>query len=307
MPDLQSADFSALNSLWRRRFPPKYFVDEALLRANTVEARFFDATHSSVLDGDRGLLAFKRNAGDYSGAGNNATAHLTAALAEDLPQLSNTFRAALTQLKQAKVERLVFGQDNRHFFPGAPKDVPWLSSFLLQMGFEPGPQEVFDLERDLIDYRPKRELPSDCRFELVSSNTKEQLDAFLAREFSPRWRNDSLTKLEKDPGSVLAMYVGNDLHGFALIQDAQTTLPIGGATWRMSLGETWGSLGPIGISKEVRGTGLGDAMLSAGLLELQRRGTRRCIIDWTVLEDFYGAHGFKITRRYQPYSMDLTK
>jgi predicted N-acetyltransferase YhbS len=49
----------------------------------------------------------------------------------------------------------------------------------------------------------------------------------------------------------------------------------------------------------VRGFGWGGALLAAGLMELQRRGVQRCIIDWTTLADFYGKHGFEKSRIYR--------
>jgi predicted N-acetyltransferase YhbS len=49
----------------------------------------------------------------------------------------------------------------------------------------------------------------------------------------------------------------------------------------------------------VRGNGWGGALLAAGLLEQKARGVRQCLIDWTVLDEFYGKHGFEKTRTYR--------
>lgn len=63
-------------------------------------------------------------------------------------------------------------------------------------------------------------------------------------------------------------------------------------------GSFWGSLGPIGISEEIRGKGLGKRLLHDSLQFLQRRGAHNVLIDWTVLKDFYGEFGFKPWRTY---------
>jgi len=71
------------------------------------------------------------------------------------------------------------------------------------------------------------------------------------------------------------------------------------------LGENWGSLGPIGVSAGLRGRGSGHALLGQALSHLRDLGARRTIIDWTGLVDFYGRHGFEVTRRYQYLSLAL--
>jgi GNAT superfamily N-acetyltransferase len=124
---------------------------------------------------------------------------------------------------------------------------------------------------------------------------------FFEREFPGRWRYDMLWKVEKEGsyhGIVGLIYKG-EVHGFASIQDQSTRFPFGGGVWRQDLGAHWGSLGPIGVSQSVRGFGWGGALLAAGLMELQRRGVQRCIIDWTTLADFYGKHGFEKSRIYR--------
>ena len=90
-----------------------------------------------------------------------------------------------------------------------------------------------------------------------------------------------------------------------MIQDWRHKMPIGGAVWRLSLGEKWGSLGPIGVATQERGRGLGHALLGSALINLKQRGVRQCIIDWTTLDDFYGKHGFEVSRRYKIASLKL--
>jgi len=104
---------------------------------------------------------------------------------------------------------------------------------------------------------------------------------------------------------VFGLFKGETLDGFALIQDWQNKTPIGGAVWRNDLGEKWGSLGPIGVSKSIRGHGYGHALLGEALMELKKRGAQRTIIDWTGLIDFYGKHGFETARTYKSMTLLL--
>jgi hypothetical protein len=41
------------------------------------------------------------------------------------------------------------------------------------------------------------------------------------------------------------------------------------------------------------------------LEHLRDHGARRTIIDWTGLVDFYGKHGFEVTRTYNYMTLDL--
>jgi predicted N-acetyltransferase YhbS len=67
----------------------------------------------------------------------------------------------------------------------------------------------------------------------------------------------------------------------------------------------WGQLGPIGVSKDVRGKGYGGCLLDASLLHLHMRGIRGCVIDWTDLVNFYGKFGFKPYREYAMLGKEL--
>ncbi len=75
--------------------------------------------------------------------------------------------------------------------------------------------------------------------------------------------------------------------------------------WRGLLGPRPGGLGPIGIGGELRGRGLGRALLALALAELHRRGAREVVVDWTVLLDYYGAFGIRPWKTYIEGSLPL--
>ncbi|MFQ3586269.1 MAG: GNAT family N-acetyltransferase [Fimbriimonadaceae bacterium] len=321
----QRADFGALAQLWNDFLPPRYAIDGELLKSHTVESPVFDWGASLIqLDEDGAPTAFvavKRSAAPrlYTGPDPDV-AHLSA-IAYRTPQCGvELMGQAKRILLDRGVYRISFGTDSRHFFPGCPEDCPALRDFLTIEGFEEGGEQV-DLERDLSDYEPPAgsldpltDWPGcpdgDRSGPYVDRIGDRELPAFrefIEREFPGRWAYDTVQKFEEESGAdcLYGLWIDGRVEGFALTQDWRHRLPIGGAVWRRDLGDRWGSLGPIGVSKGVRGRGLGDAMLAAGLMSLKIRGARRCIIDWTTLKEFYGKHGFEVARVYRSRTLAL--
>ncbi len=310
---LETADFEALAALWNRFHPERYAVDAALLRANSIESPVFD-WGASVIDAPdgpvRGFAIVKKSACPSLFKGPDPdSAHLSA-IAFDDPVVGVDILAGVKRiLRNRGIEKLIFGQDSRHFFPGCPTDAPLLRDFLKVEGFEES-GEAFDVERDLTQY----EIPAKCaaapegvQFRRLDKADVAALEVFLAREFPGRWLYDTRAKIavEERADFVIGLWHEERLEGYAVTQDASHRLPVGGGVWRQSLGERWGALGPIGVAKRLRGKGLGDALLAAGLQDLQHRGVGPCLIDWTGLDRYYGGHGFEITRRYANSSLSL--
>ncbi len=323
------ADFDALAELWCRFMPARYAVDADLLRSHTVESPLFDWGASAIELEDGlpvGFVVVKKSANPLLFKGPDPDAAHVNSMAFDRPEIAIDLLAyAKATLRNRGVCRLVFGQDSRHFFPGCPVDCPQLNSFLMVEGFDISPTEQHDVERDLDGFEPddasmaplgglnavRRQLAGephglDPHVAWVGPAHLRLLAEFLEREFPGRWHHDVLDKIGTEGhGKVLGLFEQGACQGFALTQQADDRLPIGGAVWRRDLGPHWGSLGPIGVSKSVRGRGLGKALLGAGLLGLSQRGARRTIIDWTTLVDFYGLFGFEVSRTYRSMALRL--
>lgn len=302
-------DFDALAALWNGFYPGRYRVDAELLRFNTVESPIFDwgASTIEVHDGEPvGFVAVKKSPAQLYRGPDKDQSHLSAIVFRE-PMVGVDLLADVKRLLRNRGgSRLLFGQDSRHFFPGCPDECRSTAMFLMVEGFnESGLSH--DLERDMRDYEnPAPPVPGDEYRNLAEADLPS-LRAFLEREFPGRWTYDVTQKLERegDPSCVFGLLRNGRVEGFALLQGEGCKAPIGGAVWRTSLGERWGSLGPIGVSKAVRGQGSGNALLGAALEELRRRGTHRAIIDWTGLVDFYGKHGFQVTRTYRSLTLPL--
>jgi GNAT superfamily N-acetyltransferase len=311
----ERADLDALAGLWNEFYAEPYHIDGEIMRLNTIDCPVFDwgASAVEVQDGKPiGFAIFKRSANPLLFKGPDPDqAHLSAVAYSEADAGVDLLAEAKKILRNRGIYRLIFGQDARHFFPGCPEDCANLSSFLMVEGFQEG-NPVHDLERDLSDYSPPEGVlnalnSASAEVRPLEESDLDALSFFLHREFRGRWEHDTLDKISREGRSdfVHGLFIGDSLEGFTVTQDSSHTVPVAGGVWRQSLGDHWGTLGPIGTSRRLRGKGLGHALLASALLGLKEKGVRKCLIDWTTLVDFYGKHGFTPTRTYRSRSLDL--
>lgn len=290
---------------WDRACAPLscYRLDTEIVRLNLHEHPLFHP-QASVWQDDA-FVAVKRSAASLYAGPDARVAHLSLVGGEPCA-LTPLLHHAVDILRKENVRSLVVGTDSGHFLPGAPTDLDGLNGWLERAGFESGGL-AHDLERDLNENEDalSRDMPVG-EFRRMISGDEGTLDAFLEREFPGRWRFDVNRKVAAEGiETVFGLFVEGSCEGFALLQQDGCRLPIGGAIWRNDLGRSWRALGPIGISKGIRGRGLGNALLEKALSELRNDGVCRTIIDWTGLIDFYGAHGFAVTRSYRAYRLNF--
>jgi GNAT superfamily N-acetyltransferase len=304
----QGADFDRLAYFWNGCAPEKYWIDGEQLRLNTVDSPAFDWGTSCIQEADGEILGFvsvKKAASMLYKGPDKDVSHLSMIAYCESQYGVDLMTDVKRLLANRGCARLQFGQDTRHFFPGCPTDYPGLSSFLTVEGFTKGGEAV-DLERNLGDYSNVFAIPEGDEFRVLNDKDIPFLVEFFDREFPGRWKYDTMKKVEiEGPGCVFGLFHGSRVDGFALIQDESNKAPIGGAVWHKSLGKNWGALGAIGIARDLRGKGSGNALLGSALEHLRDKGVDRCIIDWTGLVDFYGKHGFVPTRRYTSMSLVL--
>ncbi|MEQ1822600.1 MAG: GNAT family N-acetyltransferase [Fimbriimonadaceae bacterium] len=302
------ADFEALANLWNSFYPERYVMTPKLFEANTVSCKTFDWGASAIeLDESLrpiGFVSVKRSAFGFYPGPIRDLAHLSSIAFAD-PQIGvDLMQYAKQVLNQRGIAQLRFGQDLNHFFPGCPLEFGQLKDFLLIEGFDEG-EPISDVLLDLEDYTFSPKAVANVR--QCQADDVAELDQFFQEEFPGRWRHDCLNHVESqgDPSAIDVLCVDGEIRGFSLTQDASTIHPISGAVWSSALGPDWCALGPIGISKGVRGQGLGDALLAGSLSRLKSSGKRNCLIDWTNLTDWYGKHGFEPVTTYLPFTLDL--
>lgn len=211
------------------------------------------------------------------------------------------------------------GGSLRPFAPGLPVELD-SEPFFLSRGYHARADEdsVWDLAADLATLdlerdKVSRSLSKGMRLAPGRAGDAEALLAFLSREFPGRWRFEFEEFLR----------AGGRMSEYLLLWRTEPNSRPGVAgfcrtrrRWRYAvepldrffphrLPQPWGQLGPIGVGTELRGQGLGAALVRYGLARLAACGVRGCVIDWTTLVDFYARFGFLPLRAYRVLVKDL--
>lgn len=312
------ANFDGLADLWNRVAPPMFAMSSEQIRLCTTDSPLFDwgASLIEIEDGvPTAFIAVKRSAASLFSGPDADTHHITALAFTSPIQAIDLMSYVKQLLRNRGAYSLRFGGDHQHVFPGCPTEWQTLKDFLVVEGFEEGPEQ-FDVESDIASFHAMPFLHALMeQGKLVYEVRQAQLEdiphllMFLDREFPGRWYFDTKRKVEREERSdfvhILCRLGEPQVLGFSITQDGSHRFPIAGAVWKQSLGPNWGTLGPIGIAKSLRGKGLGGALLAGSLDMLRRQGVQKCLIDWTTLVEFYGQYGFSPTRKYVSMTLPL--
>ena len=305
-----------LLQLWDRFFPARYRITAELFAQNTTQHPLFDWGASRIVtEGDEvvAFLAVKRSPNPSLFPGRfQDIAHVSALAFRQPIDAAGIMASAKSILRDRGISHLVFGGDCGHFFPGVPEEATWLTNFLAVEGFEFG-SLAYDVERNIATYHPPKWLESeltigrDFTVRRAVASDRAELAAFLSKEYPGRWTFDTIEKWDEgDHNDIFLLVKGQKIEGFAVTQTAASAKLRAGAVWHRELGESWCALGPIGIASSLRGQKLGHLLMARALEGLRDAGGENCIIDWTTLLDFYGAHGFEKSRTYTKYSLPLS-
>ncbi|MCB0824580.1 MAG: GNAT family N-acetyltransferase [Armatimonadetes bacterium] len=291
---------------WRRFVPERYQVDLGCFLENGIQhPTFWETPSIAITEGEDviGFILMKKSPADLYSGPSIFRSHISAMCFQDL----ETGCQLIEEIKDITVgKELVLGQDHGHIFPGAPDDWPELNYVLESSGFQTQERVSVDVEANLQDLEWSLWMApliiSDWRVRRATPSDERELFNFMHTDFPGRWEYDVFQKCsrKREHEDIFILTDGFAVEGFAYTQSFATTktLPIAGGVWHQSLGEKWGSLGPIGVSQKVRGQKLGGALLAASLNEMKKSGVEQCIIDWTNLINFYAKFGFKPTRNY---------
>jgi GNAT superfamily N-acetyltransferase len=202
-------------------------------------------------------------------------------------------------LREQGCTRVRLGGSLRPFAPGYPIELG-NAKFFTQRSFveRPGGARVWDVACDLTNYLAN-ESSDQFTIRPVTQKDVSALRTFFAREFPNRWlyEYEEFLRAHGRLSDYHVLITSRGVDGFARITLEDSERPIE-RFYPYTLPQPWGQLGPIGISKDARGKGLGGALLDATLNHLRDLGVRGCVIDWTDLIGFYGKFGFKPYREY---------
>jgi GNAT superfamily N-acetyltransferase len=224
-------------------------------------------------------------------------------------------------LKEKGCQRIRLGGNLRPFLPGLPvPSSPTLlpkgegslspspsgggargEGFFNKRGFQsPANQPYeYDIARSLKDYQSLYPKPAQAELLPMKPGQEPALLEFLVREYPGRWEFEAreFVKNGGRPSDFLLLWVNGTVQGFC-----RTTLPDSERPierfYPQRLGQPWGQFGPLGLSKAVRGQGLGGYLIDAAAVHLQSLGVDGCVIDWTALVELYGKFGFTVYNQY---------
>lgn len=213
-------------------------------------------------------------------------------------------------LKERGCKRIRIGGNLRPFLPGLPYAMRDNGVFFTNRGcqFPPSQPCEYDVARSLKDYRPIYPKPAHADLSPMQPGEEHLLLDFLHREYPGRWEFETREFVRNGgrAADFLLLRLHGQVQGFCRLTLPDSERPIE-RFYPQRLPPPWGQFGPLGLSKAVRGQGLGGYLVDAAASHMQILGVDGCVIDWTSLVDFYGKFGFKIYNQYISLSKLIEK
>jgi Predicted acetyltransferase len=203
-------------------------------------------------------------------------------------------------LRASGVKKIIIAGEMDNFFSGIPAPDTASTEFFREMGYILNVENHFDLMNDVskLDFDSLR-VPCYTNGDYITRPVEKgdfnALEGFFQEVFPGRWEQEVMGYLYNggDPKYVLGLFKNGVVKGFCRV-----SLHTEPGEYNMFFGDNWGSLGPIGISADIRGCGLGNHILGDALRYLKKIGAHNVNIDWTVLRKYYGQFGFEPWRTY---------
>lgn len=223
---------------------------------------------------------------------------------------SRLLETAEARFRAEGLRSVVLGGSFHHVFPGIPVHLASVApdageplepaaAFFAARGYVLG-KEVWDVRRNLA--APPRlpelpALPAGVALRPMRPDEAPAMLDFLNRDFAGRWPRDVAHHLAQGlpAAHVFGLFVDENPRGFALLHPPGAP---GALRWA-GFAREMAALGPIGVSPELRGRGMGLALLVRALEQLRDWGATETVIDWTDLLDFYARCGFHPWLRYR--------
>lgn len=216
-------------------------------------------------------------------------------------------------LKSQGSNSVRLGGDPGHFLPGVASTQMAAKAFFQGAGYGSLGVPCYDVHRDIREFeippQVARTMATRVAFRTheCTSRTVPALLDFLEADFSGRMLYETRLRLEaeRSPQEIRIMSLGTRVVGFAHTYTG-ASLRLGPSVyWRKAMEGRVGGLGPVGLSKDVRGQGLGLVLLCHCIEYLRKAGVEQMVIDWTTNLAFYGIAGFEPCREYRAYGKAL--
>lgn len=292
--------------LWNENYGKQYHISEKLLLQKVFKDKdtFFEGSFLLLQDSQLlGFIVSKVNRGELSEYDNCAwiSILIVDSSYRNKGYGKELYKKAEEKLYKLGITKIILGGELDNFFSGIPEPSLQAMVFFTRRGFLLNEENHYDLGADIsqIDLE-KRDVSmnqgNEFSTKVMIEEQKDLLSTFFDETFPGRWKTEIFDYIEHggDLKNVLLLWHRGKIVGFCKVFISEDISDLD-----FIRGNGWGSLGPIGISEEVRGKGLGNRILYDSLKELQIRGAKNVIIDWTILKDFYGQFGFTPLRTYR--------
>jgi GNAT superfamily N-acetyltransferase len=204
-------------------------------------------------------------------------------------------------LNEKSCKRIRIGGNLRPFLPGLPYAMRDYAAFFERRGYQPPSRQPYeyDIARSLKEYQPIYSKPAHADLTPMQPGEEDLLLDFLHREYPGRWEFEAREFIKNGgrASDFLLLRLDDKVEGFCRLTLSDSERPIE-RFYPQRLPQPWGQFGPLGLSKAVRGQGVGGYMIDAAAVHMQSLGVDGCVIDWTSLVDLYGKFGFKIYNQY---------
>jgi len=204
-------------------------------------------------------------------------------------------------LKEKGCKRIRIGGNLRPFLPGLPYVMRKNAVFFEKRGYQSRSRQPYeyDIARSLKDYQPNYSKPPHVDLIPMQPGDEHLLLDFLHREYPGRWEFEAREFVRNGgrASDFLLLRFKGEVHGFCRLTLSDSERPIE-RFYPQRLPRPWGQFGPLGLSKAVRGQGLGGYLIDAAAVHMQSLGVDGCIIDWTSLVELYRKFGFRVYNQY---------
>ena len=198
-------------------------------------------------------------------------------------------------------KRIRIGGNLRPFLPGLPYVMRENVAFFKKHGYKFSADQPYeyDIARGLKDYQSVYSQPAHAELSPMNCGEEYLLLGLLHREYPGRWEFEAqeFVRIGGRASDYLLLRVSGEVQGFCRLTLADSERPIE-RFYPQRLPQPWGQYGPLGLSKSVRGQGLGGYLIDAAACHMQSLGVDGCVIDWTSLVELYGKFGFKVYNQY---------
>jgi GNAT superfamily N-acetyltransferase len=197
--------------------------------------------------------------------------------------------------------RVRIGGNYRPFLPGLPYVMRDNVNFFEKNAYQTSSAQPYeyDIARSLKDYQPAYPKPAHADLTPMQPGEEHLLLDYLRREYPGRWEFEAreFVAHRGRASDYLLLRVLGEVHGFCRLTLPDSERPME-RFYPQRLPTPWGQFGPLGLSKSMRGHGLGGYLIDAAALHMQSLGVDGCVVDWTSLVELYGKFGFKVYNQY---------